>query len=286
VKSVLSAFMAMSLLSGTAFAETTPHFARADRRLRMVTFEKDNVVVLSGVMGVSTMIVFDEDAGERIATLAMGDSKSWQAVPDQDKRYLFIKPLEPDAATNMTVVTNLHIYSFALRAMATGSTSPIYKLRFVYPDDGVDKNLLAEARGMTDNPLLQKLWAHPEAINSRYDYKGQAINKPSRVVDDGVHTYFQFSGEIPAIFRVKKDMSETLVNYRREGDVIIVDGVAAQWTLRNGSQATCIFNLAAVAEPPPATSMEPIVQSPPTPDTPISPTADASLISSSLHGGR
>ena len=72
-------------------------------------------------------------------------------------------------------------------------------------------------------------------------------------------TYFEFSGDTPAIFLVKKDRSETLVNYRREGDVIVVDKVAAQWTLRNGSQATCVFNLHAVEDPAPATAMTPIV---------------------------
>ena len=49
------------------------------------------------------------------------------------------------------------------------------------------------------------------------------------------------------------------MNYRREGDVIVVDKVAAQWTLRNGSQATCVFNLHAVEDPAPATAMTPIV---------------------------
>ena len=33
------------------------------------------------------------------------------------------------------------------------------------------------------------------------------------------------------------------VNFRREGDFLVVDKVAHQWTLRNGDQATCVFNL-------------------------------------------
>jgi len=241
-----------------ALAESDPRAVPADTRIRHVRFDKDNVVLLSGVMGISTMIVFDENEGERIATVALGDTASWQAVPDQSKRYLFIKPLERNAVTNMNVVTNLHIYNFLLRAAAPGARGGVYKIQFSYPEDILDKNLMAKAKQMAANPNWTRLMQHPENLNENYGYKGETINKPVRVVDDGVKTFFQFSGEVPAIFRVKKDRSETLMNYRREGEMIVVDGVAAQWTLRNGSQATCVFNLKATEEPPPTERMTPV----------------------------
>jgi type IV secretion system protein VirB9 len=252
---ILAAF-GLTLVSGVAVAESNPRAVRADQRIRTVAFETDDVVFLKGTMGVSTMIVFDDD--ERIATVAMGDSQSWQAVPDQSKRYLFIKPLERDAATNMNVVTNKRIYNFVLHAANGVGKETVYKLRFSYPDDLADARLLTRAKAMAANPNLSALAAHPEAINDDYGYKGEVINKPKRVADDGLKTYFEFDGEIPAIFRVKKDRSETLANYRREGDVIVVDGVSAQWTLRNGSQATCVFDLRAVAEPAAKKTMTPI----------------------------
>jgi type IV secretion system protein VirB9 len=259
VRSISVAMLLMACLIGHgAHAESNPRAVKADRRIRTVSFDKDNVVILNGVMGVSTMIVFDENAGERIATVALGDTKSWQAVPDQSKRYLFIKPLEREAVTNMTVVTNMHIYNFALKAAGPRAEGSVYKLRFVYPEEEADKKQLATAKQIAAFPLLGPLWQHPERLNSNYSYKGELFNKPRRVADDGVHTYFEFAGEIPAIFRVKKDRSETLVNYRREGDVIIVDGVSAQWTLRNGTQTTCVFNMQSVEESPPARSMTPV----------------------------
>lgn len=238
-------------------AESNPRAVLADQRIRTVAYQNDNVVFLVGTMGVSTMIVFGDD--ERIATVAMGDSQSWQAVPDQSKRYLFIKPLERDAATNMNVVTSKRIYNFVLRTSASVGKDTVYKLRFSYPEDQVDAALMSRAKALAANPNLTALLAHPEAVNDAYGYKGDAANKPTRVVDDGVKTYFEFSGDTPAIFLVKKDRSETLANTRREGDVIVVDKVAAQWTLRNGSQATCVFNLHASVDPAPATAMTPIV---------------------------
>jgi type IV secretion system protein VirB9 len=118
----------ISVYAGVAQAETAPRPAKADARIRTVVFNKDNVVFLAGAMGVSTMIVCDDE--ETIATVAMGDSLSWQAVPDQSRHYLFIRPLERDAVTNMNVVTTKRIYNFVLRARKPGAPGAIYKLRF------------------------------------------------------------------------------------------------------------------------------------------------------------
>ncbi|MDJ0450941.1 TrbG/VirB9 family P-type conjugative transfer protein [Methylocystis sp. JR02] len=106
-------------VASSVMAERAPRPVPADYRIRTVPFEKDNVVMLYGTMGVSTMIVFGED--ERIATVAMGDTLAWQAVPDQSKRFLFLKPLDRDAATNMNVVTNKRIYNFVLKPGTIGA---------------------------------------------------------------------------------------------------------------------------------------------------------------------
>jgi len=139
MKKLFGIFVAAGLCGGAAQAETAPRALKADERIRTVAFEKDNVVFLAGTMGVSTMIVFDDE--ETIATVAMGDSLSWQAVPDQSKHYLFIKPLERDAVTNMNVVTTKRIYNFVLRAGRPGGPGAVYKLRFVYPDKEEDARL-------------------------------------------------------------------------------------------------------------------------------------------------
>jgi type IV secretion system protein VirB9 len=251
---LLTAFFA--IVANAALAESQPVSVKADNRIRTVSFKQDEVVFLAGTMGVSTMIVFDED--ERIATVAMGDTMSWQAVPDQSKRFLFIKPLERDAVTNMNVVTSRRIYNFVLRGAPPGGANVVYKLRFTYPDKDADTALLAQARALAANPNYRALKGRADSTNYDYGFKGSALNKPDNVFDDGVKTYFTFKGEAPAIFVVLPGMNETLVNYRREGSVIVVDKVAAQWTLRNGDEATCVFNLQAQETPAPAREMTPI----------------------------
>lgn len=226
----------------TAFAESTPKSVKADERIRTVTYQKDNIIFLSGMMGVSTMVVFNDD--EAIVTVAMGDSQSWQAVPDQSKKFLFIKPLEPNAVTNMNVVTSKRVYNFMMKGAPVGnSRTAVIKLRFSYPDDEADARLMAQAKLNAAMPNVRAALSDPLKVNYDYGYKGDKENKPVSVADDGTKTFFEFTGEVPGIFAVKSDGSETLVNYRREGNYIVVDKVSRQWTLRSGKVVTCVFNM-------------------------------------------
>ena len=244
---ILSLLLA-AVLSSPAAAERSPLPVKADSRLRTVPFEKDNVVTIWGTRGVSTIIVLGED--EKIATVALGDTVGWQAVPDQSKQFLFIKPLEPDAVTNMTVVTTRkRIYSFILRTSSGHDRRVVFKVRFTYPDEEADARLLEKARELAAFP--NKRNAERSSIrNFDYSYKGSVNVKPEYVFDDGRKTYFRFSGDVPGIFFVNLDRSETLINYRREGEMIVVDRTAGQWTMRNGPLTACVFNMRAEAEPP------------------------------------
>jgi type IV secretion system protein VirB9 len=223
-------------------AESLPQAVKADVRIRTVPFQRDNIIYLAGMMGVSTMIVFNDD--EKIATVAMGDSVAWQAVPDQSKQYLFIKPLEPNAVTNMNVVTSKRVYNFMLTGATPGNTrNAVIKLRFSYPEDAVTAKLLATAKENAAMPNIKAALANPAGLNYEYGYKGAVDNRPSAMFDDGSKTYLQFSGELPAFFAVKSDGHESLVNYRREGDYIVHRQGGEPVDLRNGDVATCVFNL-------------------------------------------
>ena len=243
--------LALVVLTSPALAERSPLPVPADARLRTVPFEKDNVVTIWGTRGVSTIIVLNDD--EKIATVALGDTVGWQAVPDQSKQYLFIKPLDPGAVTNMTVVTTRkRIYSFILRTSSGQDRHVVFKVRFTYPDEEADARLLEKARELAAFPNRRK--AERSGIrNFDYSYKGHATVKPEYAFDDGTKTYFRFSGDVPGIFLVNPDRSETLINYRREGEIIVVDRTAGQWTMRNGTAVACVFNMRTVAEPAPKT---------------------------------
>ena len=81
--------------------------------------------------------------------------------------------------------------------------------------------------------------------NFNYEFTGEPSLAPIKVFDNDEFTYFQFSGkssEVPAIFTVDSAGFESLVNFRSAGNYIIVERIAAQFTLRNGNDIVCVYN--------------------------------------------
>ena len=65
------------------------------------------------------------------------------------------------------------------------------------------------------------------------------------VFDDGRFTYLKFkdvNSELPAIFLVSTNGEEGLVNYRVNYGYVIIERVAARFTLRHGPEVICLFN--------------------------------------------
>jgi type IV secretion system protein VirB9 len=239
LRSVIIALALFEFL-GAVRAEETPRPLRQDSRIRTVPYQHDNVVVVNGALGVSTMIMFGDD--ESIDTVAIGDSVAWQAVPDESKRILFIKPIEPEAVTNMNVVTTRRVYNFILRSVS--HDGGVYKIRFTFPELEEDARLMKLAKARAAVPNYREVMAST-STNFDYSYRGADVVRPEYAFDDGVKTFFRFAGEVPGIFVVNPDRSETLANTRREGDIIVVDKVSAQWTMRKGGDTACVFNMRA-----------------------------------------
>jgi type IV secretion system protein VirB9 len=232
---VLAILLGVLLFAETALAERRPAPGRLDARMRTVVYTPDDVVTVQAALGMSTMIQFGE--GEQIRTIAAGDTVGWQIAPDAQRTVLFVKPLEPDSATNMHVVTSRGTYSFRMVGTKTTRFDGDFKVRFVYPEERARER---RARDIA-NPNLRAL--RRESLNWDYGVKGAEQNRPLIVFDDGVKTFFRFEGEVPAIFAVDEARNETLLNFRREGEYLVVDRTARQFTLRNGEVATCLYNL-------------------------------------------
>jgi type IV secretion system protein VirB9 len=238
--------------AGQARAEAMPRPGPKDSRIQYIPYQRDQVVSLDLSFGTSTMIVFEDD--EKIETLAAGDALGFKIEPNKRGNVLFVKPSERGASANLNVLTNKRQYVFFLRSDFRHPRNQIFAVRFTYPDTVMTQADLAEARKRAAEPNLRNL--DVANVNSDYAYKGSPANKPSVVFDDGVKTFFRFDGNVPAIFIVDPRRNESLVNFRREGPYIVVDRVNYQWTLRNGEDATCVFNqrLRNVVEP---TGLEP-----------------------------
>ena len=95
--------------------------------------------------------------------------------------------------------------------------------------------------------VAERLKAKPEIRNTQYSLAegaGSTDIVPTLVFDDGRFTYMRFAGnrEVPAVFQVLGDGSETVVNTRMEDDLLIVDRVSRRLTLRAGSAVVGVWN--------------------------------------------
>jgi len=232
-------FMLATAMATTSNAVETPAAGRLDPRVTSIVYQPNNVVRVAATYGISTMIIFDED--EKFETIAVGDTSSWDVVPTDKGNILFVKPKAKNVATNMNVVTTKRIYYLELNDFAPEDNKKVFGIRFVYPDKDLNASLRKEAEARAGYPNISEI--DKANVNIDYSFSGDAHLKPLMVFDDGKKTFFKFGPKVPAIFSVNSDFSETLRNFRREGEYIVIDGAATQFTLRDGDQWTCIFNL-------------------------------------------
>jgi len=102
-----------------------------DSRIKTYIYNKNDVYLVLISTGFQSSIEFQE--GEIIKTVSLGESYSWSLTPVGSR--LFIKPMENNVRTNMTIITNLRTYQFdiASRSEDESNTEVAYVVRFYYP---------------------------------------------------------------------------------------------------------------------------------------------------------
>lgn len=128
-----------------------------------------------------------------------------------------------------------HLYSSA----ETNANTSTYVVRFIYPDE-------EKARMLREETAMLNLSKDPNAYNWHYSYSGDKTILPLHVFDDGTFTYMQLrpNQAIPAVFAVDNTRGEeSVVNTRKQGDYLVIERIAPQFTLRNGQYAVVsVFN--------------------------------------------
>lgn len=237
--SVLGLFL---WLAGSApvYAAKAPRPVVTDSRVRQVLFDPNQVYEVAGTYGYQTAIEFGQD--ESVKVVSLGDSIAWQAVPYRNR--LFLKPVEPNASTNLTVITDKRTYFFRLRG-AAASQPMTFVVRFVYPGGG-GRDTPVRHRDV-DAPSGRTGGQGVDIGRLNFDY-GQSGDRAAiplmRAFDDGQFTYLLFDkdGDVPAVYLVTADGTEAVVNTRREGDYLVVERVGPRFTLRIGKAHLCLQN--------------------------------------------
>ena len=195
--------------------------------VQTVYWDPDQIIPITGAPGWQITVEFAPD--ERIENVAIGDALAWQVVPNKRARNLFLKPLLKNAATNMTVLTDRRRYIFALDTGPRRASTP-WVVRFEYPPPPV---VLTAEVVAEQTPVIE---------NSDYAKAGDAGLLPARIWDDGRMTYFEFADDvaIPAIFMGKPGKDEALVNSTMRGRTVVVQQLAAIFTLREGKRVATV----------------------------------------------
>jgi type IV secretion system protein VirB9 len=252
VRKIFLIVLLLSIFPAFAFAELVPKKGPYDPRVRIVEYNPLDVVKISTFYGVSTHIHFGEN--EIIKDVAVGDDLAWKVMPRGNN--LFIKPQDKKADTNVTVVTNLRIYQFALIVQprppeddkAWEDPNLVFSLTYHYPDEEAAKFKDAELRAK-DLELQRKL---SNAVNTgkerqNYDYwvAGSEEISPTAAHDDGRFIYLTFSNnrDMPAIYSVDEDESEALINTNIiEGNTIVIQRLVRRLMLRKGNSVASVLN--------------------------------------------
>ena len=245
----------LTLSAAAALALAAPALAD-DPRLKTLVFDEAQVVRIDGKVLIQTTIKFAPD--EVIENVAIGDSTAWQVQPNKAQTILFVKPLEPSARTNMTVVTDKRTYLFDL--VASPKNAALYVLQFRYPEleKAAEEARLAaaaeaEAEALRAKAAPEELAAakdpyavsDPASLNFEWASAGTAELVPSRTYDDGAAVFLTWPAgtAIPAVLVMNEDGEEGPVNFTVRGETVVVDGVPPQIILRSGRDTATLTNL-------------------------------------------
>jgi type IV secretion system protein VirB9 len=239
-------------IAGWVHAAGEPYSATYSEsdRVRRVEYKDDLVLQVVGYA--DHPILLELDPGEPILGIAGGKVSNWE-VEFKGSR-LFVRPLEGARNTTVLVASKSRTYILDL-APGVSKVRPsafVSKIVVTYPaiqapvvERAVDPVAEAKAELDATSPLEA---AQQTARNRRYSLEvvseGQDI-RPREVFDDGRFTYFRFPDNlpIPTIYKSAPGAKdEWLVNSHRDGDFMVVHGIAPLWNLRLSESVIGVFN--------------------------------------------
>jgi type IV secretion system protein VirB9 len=175
--------------------------------------------------------------------VAAGDTVRWvigdtESGTGSNKRvHILVKPTRPDLVTNLVINTDRRTYHLELR-----STEKTYmaSVSWAYAQDQLialrRQNALAEAGTAVASGV------DINALNFRYKIEGDNPPwRPLRAFDDGRQVFIAFptgigQGEMPPLWVIGPAGGAELVNYRIQGNHMIVDRLFAAAELRLGGE--------------------------------------------------
>ena len=210
-----------ALSAAPVSAQIRPQGGAGDPRLQTVDYDADQVVVLEVAPGYQMTVELAPD--EQIENVAVGDSGAWQVTANRRGDRLFIKPLQAGVSTNMTVITNVRLYAIELMPLYAPTPEMAYTVRFRYPAADAEAEAAVAAADAAET-----------GVEGSYRLSGDRSIRPSRIGDDGRHTYIEWPTDrpLPAVYGLDGEGRETLVNGMMRNDLFVLDTVLARLVFR------------------------------------------------------
>jgi type IV secretion system protein VirB9 len=244
-KRLLALLIGLTLATGVR-ASQEPEPSKGDARIRYVTYDPNNVVVVYTKVGASLLIQFEQD--EQLVDMVGGDVDAWGAASTKARNGIFLKPAAALPDTNIHVITTKRTYNIEAKLAPKGKTI-YFTVRFRYPaaeraaDSAAGNAAIAAAEAKKVKELLE---SRAPAGNRRYSVQGSSDLAPIEAWDDGRSTFLRFRArsEIPAVYvaRGDDDRAEQIENVVTQDDVVQVQAVHRKLILRVGDQVACVFN--------------------------------------------
>jgi type IV secretion system protein TrbG len=187
------------------------------------------------------------EPGETITNKAAGDTERWMIGDTTSgagtglQTHILVKPFKAGIATNMVITTNRRVYLLSLRAaeaadafnsavtwthpQALPSSAPTQMTEAGFPI-GLPSGPKAAIETFNQNYRIKAGWRRPPWT-------------PISVSDDGRQTFITFpeslgSSEAPPLFVIGDTGEAQLVNWRKQGNVYVVDRLFDKAELRLG----------------------------------------------------
>lgn len=229
------------MAASSAAAETLPLSGVVDQRIRTALYSPDQVYRLYGFVGFHIDLEFERD--ETFEAMSGGDLDG--LTYSAHANVLTLKPKVASTEMNLAVTTNKRRYYFEYSVSARrpdpANGLVMYAVRFTYPPAAKSSD------GLTDEQRIERELARARESrprNTDYWFCGSKEVKPTAASDDGVQTRLTFAArsELPALFVMSDDGTESLLNFSiDEGDVVI-HRVAPRFIVRRGQLTGCIVN--------------------------------------------
>lgn len=203
---------------------------RMDERLQTLVYQPNTVVDIHASQLFQTAVEMGHD--ETIVDIEIGDKSAWLTSFNVQLPYIFfIKPTLDRSDTNLTVMTDKHLYHFQLM-VDPSHQKPIYHIKFIYPK----RHHSPSAHQHPKANVMPDYWYW------EYTYRGNGSVVPTRIFDNGTQTFLEFDqhARLPAVYQLDDSGHESLVNIRRQGRYLVLNDLFKQLTFRLGRRLAIV----------------------------------------------